>query len=249
MFVVSILCVYFCFCFDFTIGKDNDNDGAMSDCIGLSDGTYTFELSPDGPLINLDCSNEYMILNIDKDSQLIEYFTSFEKWHYAIGGPKKSNPVNWYQWFKPNNNNKNGKFLISPQCDVCLENDQSQVYNEKTSYWMTGNICKLVWHNPSVGSCEMDPDTYECYDCSLCTSTSSAGICSPSKMSQTATDYSVVGRCAVAVQSSDTQIEYKAKNVRICFFVVCCLLFVVFVTIFLCKDNHISCFLFFFFVC
>ena len=222
-----ILFIYFCFGFDGTSGdEDAATSGSIyhSDCIGLSDGSYTFQFSSDGPLVNLDCSNEYVILNVNKDDKIKEYFTSFEKWHYAIGGPKKSDPVNWNQWFKPNNNDNDGKFLISPQCDVCDKNNEIQVYDEKSSYWMTANMLKLHWAGGGGAiECIMDPDTYECYDCSACdiddndnySQRNTGGICTPSVISKTASDYSVAEICGVAVESSDTQVETIAQNALI----------------------------------
>ena len=94
MFVILILFVSFV---TITRGQDDDdNDGIIyrHDCICLSDGSYTFDSLSPRPLVNLDSSNEYIILNIFQDINLKEYFTSFEKWHEAIGGSSKSDAVN-----------------------------------------------------------------------------------------------------------------------------------------------------------
>ena len=72
-------------------------------CIGLPDGTHWLKLIDDNsyPLVLVECSNEFMIVDVNKEPNLKEYFSSWAMWHYAIAGPVNDNPVNWDDWYLP----------------------------------------------------------------------------------------------------------------------------------------------------
>ena len=140
-------------------------------CIGKEDGAYWLLLSDqdeDYMPVRLDCSNEYVIINLNKDSNLAEYFTTFEMWHYKLAGPSNNNPIDWEDWFLEPENNENAKYLISPDCSVCNEKSNIQTRHTKTSYWMTGNLAKLHWPVIGFNECDMYWETYQCYDCLSC---------------------------------------------------------------------------------
>ena len=148
-----------------TYGDSLDNH-----CYGKKDGDYWLMLSTNDDSyepVYLRCSHGYVILDVSKDSNLINYFSSFEKWHYAIGGPKNSDPVNWADWFLPNAESKNAdsSYVISPDCNICAKNHERQVFDSSTTYWMTGNLAKLFWQAIGFAQCDMDADTYQCYNC------------------------------------------------------------------------------------
>ena len=60
-----------------------------SSCIGQEDG-YQWIKPLDGgdefPLIYQQCSNEYMIIDINEDPNVEKYFSSYAQWHYALSG-------------------------------------------------------------------------------------------------------------------------------------------------------------------
>ena len=74
----------------------------ISNCIGKEDGSYWMkfsDLSDDFSAVNLECSNEYVILDPSKDENLKNYFSSWVMWHHSISGPINSDPVDWEEWF------------------------------------------------------------------------------------------------------------------------------------------------------
>merc|ERR1711878_171934 len=83
--------------FIINISTANDTIDIPTSCIGLKDGIYQLKLleGDEYPLVSTKCSNEYMIIDINRDPQWKQYFTSFDQWHYQIGGPGKNDPVNY----------------------------------------------------------------------------------------------------------------------------------------------------------
>ena len=106
-------------------------------------------------------------------------------WHYETAGPINGDTVNWEEWFLPDayntDSNSEYNYLISPDCSICdedgSETDLPQLYETKTTYWMTGNIFLCWWM--SLGSddllCDLDYDTYQCYTCDVEASTDDNG--------------------------------------------------------------------------
>eukprot|EP01083_Nonionella_stella_P168534 569289_1 len=73
-------------------------------CIGQSD-TDNLLIKPldgdDYPSLNVKCSNEFMIIDINKDENWLEYFTSSRLYHYAVYGPVRDEHSNWNEWLIP----------------------------------------------------------------------------------------------------------------------------------------------------
>ena len=99
-----------------------------------------------------------MVIDVNEDSNVEEYFSSFQKWHLALGGPVQMDYANWEQWWLPNaqftdNGNANDteyfQYAISEDCSSCsLDNNKDSdytIFNEdyyanadRTAYYMTG---------------------------------------------------------------------------------------------------------------
>ena len=57
-------------------------------CVGADDG-YQWMKMLDGdeyPAVHQLCDNEYMVIDINEDSNIIDYFASYAVWHSALGG-------------------------------------------------------------------------------------------------------------------------------------------------------------------
>ena len=38
------------------------------------------------PAVHQLCNNEYMVIDINEDSNVIDYFSSYATWHHSLGG-------------------------------------------------------------------------------------------------------------------------------------------------------------------
>jgi len=153
--------------FNYVISKEDETITVYKSCLSLSDGEYYFQLSENKPIIKAKCSNGYMIIDYNLDNNIVNYFTSWTKYHYAIAGPLNGDQVNWLNWFTPANEKSN--FLVSSDCNVCNE-ENNPIKNEGTNnigYYMTGNMFGCFWYIRGVPICDFDYDTYECRCCSL----------------------------------------------------------------------------------
>ena len=59
-----------------------------SSCVGADDG-YQWMKMLDGdeyPAVHQLCDNEYMVIDINEDSNVIDYFSSYAVWHSDLGG-------------------------------------------------------------------------------------------------------------------------------------------------------------------
>ena len=87
-------------------------------CINQADNDNVIVKPLDGdsyPLINTKCSNEYMIVDLNKDELWKSYLSSSREYHYNLIGPVKDDHVNWQEWMIP----EMDEFLISPDCSSC----------------------------------------------------------------------------------------------------------------------------------
>ena len=184
-------------------------------CVGLEDGDHWIQLGIGdqayAPVL-LTCNNEYIIIDVLKDPDLISYFSSFELWHYKLAGPANHDPVSWQEWFLPDNQAEGyeSEYLISPDCSICDDEDIMQVHETDTTYWMTGNLAKLHWPVIGFNECDMDWDTYQCYNCESCMYITSG--CAPVAYESNTTDYSFAGICGVTVQESNHEV-YKTREI------------------------------------
>ena len=125
-----------------------------SSCSGLSDGIYTLKLMDgeleDAPLVQVRCSNEFIILDVSRDSDLKSYFDTFMKFHHSVAGPTNNVHTNWEGWYKPDDGHTN--YLISPDCNICEDNHKRQLFTDptentlKTAYMMTGTLFGCFWN-------------------------------------------------------------------------------------------------------
>ena len=112
------------------------------------------------PAVFQKCSNEFMVIDVNEDSNVKDYFTSFQNWHYALGGPVQMDYSNWEQWWLPNaqfsdtesaneNDGEYFQYAISEDCSTCsLDNNKDSDYTvlnedyyadaDRTAYYMTG---------------------------------------------------------------------------------------------------------------
>ena len=125
-------------------GCIGQEDGACWRLLGDQDDHYM-------PVCS-GCSNEYVIINLNKDSNLAKYFTTFEMWHYKNADPSNNNLIHWEY----------------ADCSVCNEKFYIQTRHTKRSYCMTGNLAKLHWPVIGFNECDMYWETYQCYDCLSC---------------------------------------------------------------------------------
>jgi len=207
-FFVVLYCIFFVTYSETTI--------LPSACNDLSDGTYSIKLLEDNDdcnVVQIQCSNGYMMLNVNKDKNLEKCFSSWAKWHYAIAGPTNDDHVNWAQWFLGDDGNT--KYLVSPSCDVCDESDTTNNdLGTDTTYYMTGNLFGCWWWIRGLHDCDMDWNTYECYACecddgachgtSMEDSDATTGICATKTRSSTADVATTHDLC-----TRDTNLSFK----------------------------------------
>ena len=97
---------------------------------------------------------------------MMDYFSSYTNWHYALSGPENMDSANWGQWWLPSAvtlsssvNDRNTmdsddddyfQFAISPDCSSCdlannLKNNKYSLFSDdevgdRTAYYMTGYV-------------------------------------------------------------------------------------------------------------
>ena len=136
-------------------------------CIGLPDGTHWLKLINDDayPLVLVECSNEFMIIDVKKDPNLKKYFSSWAMWHYGIAGPVNDDPVNWDDWYLPS------KYDISSS----NENQVNVVSNKIAKHSDVESGDDFVFEGQDSDEDDSDVDTTTQYivssDCSVCEKT------------------------------------------------------------------------------
>ena len=153
-------------------GLDIDDIGDATSlpnsCIDQEDGEHYLKLleGDDYPIVAATCSNGYTLIDYNSDSDWSSYFSSFVKWHYEIGGPIQQEHYNWAEWYLPDDSNTN--YLISPSCDVCSEDTQSEYRNTQgvqSGYYMNANLFGCFVYPRGMPNCDFDINTYECKAC------------------------------------------------------------------------------------
>jgi len=187
-----------------------------SSCLGQDDG-YTW-LKPlagaDYPIISQKCSNEHMIIDVSYDPNVKEYLSSWDTWHYAIGGPSLMDHPNWEEWYLPNaqfletplaeDDFEHYSYILSPQCNSCSLSHNTEHYlaysnsddspnTDRTAYYMTGTLFGCLYMHKAMKDCRWD---YDSYTCAYCTKLQTDGDL----------DYSVVAADGEFMQ------EYKKQN-------------------------------------
>ncbi len=146
-----------------------------SSCVGQDDGYQWLKLLDDNSAVRQMCSNDFMVIDVNEDPNVADYFSSYTSWHYALSGPELMDFGNWEEWWLPSaqflgegiGGNESAheyfQFAISPDCSTCdldnnIENNAYSYFNddssgERTAYYMTGYlffVLGLVY----VSSCE-----------------------------------------------------------------------------------------------
>ena len=259
---IEVLSAFYAF---ISLTRGDDVLEVPNSCRDLPDGLHTLKLlDGDYPLVTVQCSNGYMMIDVNQDSDLESYFSSVAMWHYAIMGPVNDDHVNWHDWFLPssvapystdedNNNNNNDdhtvtgndefEFLYSQECQVCdLDSIIGHFAGTTQLPYMSGNLYGCFWPIRGVHDYDMDWDTYECYY-QACDDTKVGGSpCSKTLSSEiTPTELEELtsaqtGLCATLPQSPTFSV---ATDHHVC--VVLC--FVVFYFVYPCAETFcISCF-------
>ena len=151
---------------------DSDTIHLPASCIGADDG-YQWMKMLDGdeyPAVHQLCNNEYMVIDVNEDPNVIDYFSSFTPWHYALSGPTIMDQGNWEQWWLPSahliesvqndaENEEYYSFTISPECSSCgrANNFERNIYSpwnddeygDRNGYYMNG-MSSLATHDPYV---------------------------------------------------------------------------------------------------
>lgn len=174
-----------------TISNGKKTKYYPSSCTDLSDGEHLLKFldGDEYPVVKVQCSNGYAILDYSLDSNIASYFNSWQDWILSFAGPDNSHIINWEDWFEPANQaNSNLEsddsddddseyigenlvtqtgphFLISPNCDACERRKKYQLYNAKTTYWMTGTVFGCFWPVKGAHNCDMSYDDLTCYNC------------------------------------------------------------------------------------
>jgi len=163
-----------------------------SSCLGQSDGSHWLKLmeNPEFPVIRQQCDNDYMIIDVNEDPNVVGYFSSYTTWHYQLSGPKQMDWSNWEEWWLPNKQflDKSGldsrndymhdehySYLISPDCNSChIENnwdrnlysyDNDDYFGDRTAYYMTGTLFGCLAKHKALKDCRWDYDSYTCNYC------------------------------------------------------------------------------------
>ena len=130
-----------------------DDDVVLpSGCADLDDGEYQMKLMDgdveDFPVVTLQCSNGYTILDVSKDANLESYFDTFMKFHRAVAGPSNDVQPNWEGWYLADDGSS--EYVISPDCNTCNVDHARQLYTtdnlHKTAYMMTGTMFGCFWN-------------------------------------------------------------------------------------------------------
>merc|ERR1719242_962247 len=92
-----------------------------------------------------------MVIDVNEDPNVEDYFSSFTSWHYAVSGPEMMDHRNWESWWLPSaewlpngiggdeESEEYFQFAISPDCSTC------ELTNNST--WETmprGLICRCL---------------------------------------------------------------------------------------------------------
>ena len=79
-----------------------------SSCLGQPDGYQWMKLMDDDidygttfPAIHQLCHNQYMVIDVNQDPKVMDYFSSYTSWHYALSGPDMMDYSNWEEWWLP----------------------------------------------------------------------------------------------------------------------------------------------------
>ena len=142
-------------------------------CRGLEDDTYVLKLlsDEDAPLVTVECSNEFMLIDVSKEENFKKYFSSHIMWHYEVMGPTNEDHVNWHDWWLPSSlddsSEQSFEFLFSETCETCDEITTGHYANtpDDEGYvpYLTGNMFSCFWTVRGIHDYDYDFDSNTCY--------------------------------------------------------------------------------------
>jgi len=157
-----------------------------SSCLGTNNGYQWMKLldGDEYPAVHQLCDNEYMVIDINEDPNVADYFASYTTWHHSLGGDEVSSGRRWEEWWLPNaqfldtqsdEDDEYFSYTISPDCSSCsvsnnLEDNylspwNTDTYGDRTAYHMTATIFGCLTMQKQEKDCQWDDDTYECSVC------------------------------------------------------------------------------------
>jgi len=129
------------------------------------------------PVVYALCSNGYVMIDHSIDENWSSYFSSWDKYHYAVSGPSRSDRSNWAEWFLPNaatiefaddddrEITNTGTFLVAPQCSACVAEAEFQLNAESSAYYLGAPAFGCFNAVRGWPACDMD---FESYSCKIC---------------------------------------------------------------------------------
>lgn len=174
------------------------DDYVYLNCNNLEDTFYDIQID-DSNLINVKCSNGYMIIDVSHDSSWYNLLSSHKPYHEHIIGPELNDHVNWDD-FIPSLDIDH--YLVSPDCSSCdaAYELNSDLYEDKSAYYMN-QIANGCFHkNRGLPACDMDPVTYEC---KLCEWTEGTVLSRPYESASDYLDDENTGICGFTVRPHD----------------------------------------------
>jgi len=180
----------------------------LDSCNDLPDGIYNLKFleSDEYPVVSVKCSNGYAILDYKQDNDIKDYFVSWTQWHHYTVGPSNeedSKSLKWNEWFIPGQYDSKMKFIISPDCNTCEEDNMRQLYGTETTYWMSGTLFGCFWEMKNQHSCDVDWETDQCYSCAneiIISNQVSTRVAINDESNEA--DFSATGICPHIVQSA-----------------------------------------------
>ena len=164
-------------CLDSLHMLEEEVTSVPSACNDLSDGIqyilpYGLYARNDYPLLPVRCNNGDTILDPSLSFQTYQkYFSSLYMYDVGIGGPSLDDFATWRQWFLPFENRDIKavfQYGVAEDCNSCgygneKTDDPDFPASTNNAYYMTGNFYLCAWI--TKGDCDMDAETYECYEC------------------------------------------------------------------------------------
>merc|ERR1719410_691180 len=169
-----------------------------TNCNGLDDDYYDIVM-PDNVTLNIQCSNEYMIIDVQHEPLWYNYFSSHKQYHEHIIGPVLNDHVNWDSFIP---SLAADHYLVSPDCTTCdisaLQN--GGLFQDHSAYYMN-QIANGCFHkNRGLPACDMDPRTYEC---KICQWTEGTVLSRPYSTARDYADDDNTGICAFSVKPNN----------------------------------------------
>ena len=188
-----------------------------SSCVNLDNGEHQLKHTDgdveDFPVVTLQCSNGYTILDVSKDS-LESYFNTFMKFYRAAAGPSNEVQPNWEGWYLGDDGRS--EYVISPDCDTCNVDHVRQLYItddlHKTAYMMIGTMFGCFWNSKGEHNFDEDYDSYQCYYTTGEINAVGESIRSELNDYSTENEWDMSGVCGFRLRASDRSVKDVVKH-------------------------------------